>query len=116
MAKKIKAEDKINDTTLHEFLSMIDAKINHIEDITADNRAIIVKLVKQNNEIVKFLKGLELEIVEGAELSDVSDDDKLVKLMKLVEEFKDSNEEFKKFIEEMDKYKDQLTPGQFGDS
>ena len=30
-------------------LEMIDAKIEHIEDITADNRAVIIKLVKQNN-------------------------------------------------------------------
>ena len=47
MAKKISSEDKINDTTLHELLLMIDAKLNHIEDISADNRAVIIKLVKQ---------------------------------------------------------------------
>ena len=56
MAKKISGEDKINDTTLHELLLMIDAKLNHLEDISADNRAIIVKLVKQSNQIVEFLK------------------------------------------------------------
>ena len=64
MAKKIKSEDKINDTTLHELLLMMDAKLNHLEDISADNRAIIVKLVKQSNQIVEFLKTLELEVQE----------------------------------------------------
>ena len=34
--------------TMKEMLEMIDAKIEHIEDITADNRAIIVKLVKHS--------------------------------------------------------------------
>ena len=61
MAKKISSEDKINDSTLHELLLMIDAKLNHLEDISADNRAIIVKLVKQSNQIVEFLKNLEID-------------------------------------------------------
>ena len=52
MAKKINSEDKINDTTLHELLLMMDARLKHIEDISADNRAVIIKLVKQNNQIV----------------------------------------------------------------
>ena len=64
MAKKISSEDKINDTTLHELLLMIDAKLNHLEDISADNRAIIVKLVKQSNQIVEFLRNLEIDIDE----------------------------------------------------
>ena len=62
MAKKIKSGDKINDTTLHELLLMMDARLKHIEDISADNRAIIVKLVKQSNQVVEFLKQLELEV------------------------------------------------------
>ena len=62
MAKKVNSMDKINDTTLHELLLMMDARLKHIEDISADNRAIIVKLVKQSNQIVEFLKQLELEV------------------------------------------------------
>ena len=49
--------------TIKEMLEMIDAKIEHIEDITADNRAIIIKLVKQSNQIVQFLKQIEIEDV-----------------------------------------------------
>ena len=63
MSKKIASSDKINDTTLHELLQMMDAKLNHIEDITADNRAVIIKLVKQSNQIVKFLSNIEIEDV-----------------------------------------------------
>ncbi len=102
--------------TMKEMLKMIDAKIEHIEDITADNRAIIVKLVKQNNQIVEFLKQLELEIVDSSEFIDPPRDEKLAKLMDLVEQFKEHNEEFKKFVEEMEENKDKLTPGQFGES
>ena len=103
--------------TMREMLKMIDAKIEHIEDISADNRAIIVKLVKQNNEIVKFLKSLELDIVtEENSYESEPQDDKLLKLMQLVEEFKENNEDFKKFLEEIEENKDEIVPGQFGES
>ena len=105
--------------TIKEMLKMIDAKIEHIEDISADNRAIIVKLVKQNNQIVQFLKSLELEIVEEeGRINEfaLGSDEKLYKVMKLIEQFKESNEEFKKFVEEIEKNKDKLTPGQIGES
>ena len=94
MAKKISGENKINDTTLHELLLMIDAKLNHIEDISADNRAVIIKLVKQSNQIVEFLKQLELEVQDmeygieepppfGVDLPK----DKLLELKELFEDF-----------------------------
>jgi len=103
--------------TMKEMLRMIDAKIEHIEDITADNRAIIVKLVKQNNEIVKFLKTLELDIITEETQDDrFGQDDKLSKLMQLVEEFKENNEDFKKFLEEIEENKDDIVLGQFGES
>jgi len=102
--------------TMKEMLAMIDAKIEHIEDITADNRAIIVKLVKQNNQIVQFLKSLELEIDQDEKILLSDSDSKLNKLMELVEQFKEDNEEFKKFVEEMEENQDKLTPGQFGES
>ena len=123
MAKKIKGGDKINDTTLHELLLMMDAKLNHLEDITADNRAIIVKLVKQNNSIVEFLKKLELEVQEveygieepqpfGANLPK----DKMIELKELFEEFNSKKEDLKEFEKELKKHKDKLTPGQVGES
>ena len=105
--------------TIKEMLEMIDAKIEHIEDISADNRAIIIKLVKQNNQIVQFLKSLELELVEEEDRINefaVGSDEKLYKVMKLLEQFKESNEEFKDFMKEIEKNKEKLTPGQFGES
>ena len=60
MSKKIASSDTINDTTLHEILLNMDARLKHIEDITADNREIIIKLVKQGNSIVKFLSFVKI--------------------------------------------------------
>ena len=105
--------------TIKEMLQMIDAKIEHIEDINADNRAIIVKLVKQNNQIIQFLKSLELEIVEEeGKINEfaIGSNEKIYKIMELIEQFKESNEEFKDFMKEIEKNKEKLTPGQFGES
>ena len=123
MAKKISSEDKINDTTLHELLVMMDARLKHIEDISADNRAIIVKLVKQSNQIVEFLKTLELEVQEieyGIEepppIGSNLPSEKLLELKELFEEFNSKKEDLKEFEEELKKHKDKLTPGQVGES
>ena len=123
MAKKISSMDKITDTTLHELLLMMDARLKHIEDISADNRAIIVKLVKQSNQIVEFLKTLELEVQEieyGIEeppsIGSNLPSEKLLELKELFEEFNSKKEDLKEFEEELKKHKDKLTPGQVGES
>ena len=113
--------------TIKEMLEMIDAKINHIEDITADNRAIIVKLVKQSNQVVKFLKTLEIEIDETYEQEPIlsyssinekntMSEEKLLEVKALVEELKEKGNELKEFEKELSKNKDKLTPGQIGEA
>ena len=97
-------------------IEMLDAKIEQIEDISADNRAIIVKLVKQNNQIIEFLRSLELEIIDNSSYETNPNDEKYSKLMALVEDFKESSKEFKKFLKEIEEHKDDITPGQFGES
>ena len=123
MAKKIDSMDKINDTTLHELLVMMDARLKHIEDISADNRAVIVKLVKQSNQIVEYLKTLELEVQEieyGIEeppsIGSNLPSEKLLELKELFEEFNSKKEDLKEFEDELKKHKDKLTPGQVGES
>ena len=122
MAKKISSEDKITDTTLHELLLMMDARLKHIEDMSADNRAIIIKLVKQNNSIVNYLKELEIEVVEdyGVEepppIGTNLPKDKLIELKELFDDFKSRKDELKEFEKELRKHKDKLTPGQVGES
>ena len=111
--------------TIKEMLKTIDAKIEHIEDIEADNRDIIIKLVKQGNQIVKFLKQLELHEVsdefESITSPPMSESEKLrsgkmQELKELVEEFMDKQQDLKEFEEELKKNKDKLTPGTIGES
>ena len=113
--------------TMKEMLKMIDAKVSHLEDICADDRAFIIKLVTQTNQIVKFLQNLELDIDEqyGIEapssFTDVIDrnelsDRRMIEVKELLEEFKSKREDLKEFEEELKKHKDKLTPGQVGES
>ena len=105
--------------SLKEMLEMMDAKLNHLEDISADNRAIIVKLVKQNNQIVEFLKQIEIEDITddyNVEMPSLENNDKISKVKELLEEFRNRSEELKEFEEELKKHKDKLTPGQIGES
>jgi 4-alpha-glucanotransferase len=111
--------------TIKEMLKMIDAKIEHIEDITADNRAVIIKLVKQSNQIVRFLSNLEIEdITDGFEditspplsESEKLRSDKMQELKELVNEFMDKQQDLKEFEKELEENKDKLTPGTIGES
>ena len=125
MSKKIASSDTINETTLHEILLMMDARLKHIEDIEADNRDIIIKLVKQSNQIVKFLRQIEIEDItdefENITSPPISESEKLrsnkmQELKELVEEYMDKHQDLKEFEEELKKHKNELTPGQIGES
>ncbi len=110
--------------TMKDMLKMIDAKINHIEDMVADNRAVIIKLVKQNNSIVRFLSELQLDVEDATQSYseetfnksseiDISTSERITELL---EDFMEKSEELQEFEEELKKHKDKLTPGQIGES
>ena len=54
MKKEKHSGDKISEQTLHEILLDIKYRLNHMEDMEADNRTLIVKLIKQSNSIVQL--------------------------------------------------------------
>tara|TARA_B100000287_G_scaffold168856_1_gene159351 strand:- start:486 stop:812 length:327 start_codon:yes stop_codon:yes gene_type:complete len=103
--------------TLKELIQMLNAKINHIEDMTADNRALIVKMIKQGNTIVEFLKGCELEaeIDMEAELP-LQSASKIKNVQELIDEFMDRRKDLQELEEELQKNKDNITPGQVGEA
>ena len=108
--------------TIKELLANIDARISHIEDIEADNREIIIKLVKQGNQVVNFLKDLEIQEVEvenAFELPSTDKEknkDKFKELKELVEEFMDKHKDLEELEEELKKHKDDIAPGKIGEA
>ena len=117
---------KEKEIRLEKVLQDMSHSLNHIEDIMADDRALLVKLVKQNNSIVEWLKQIDIEAVIEDEYEDVlqpplSEEEK--KKMKkyeslkvILDEFMDKRKDLIEFEKELKKHKDQLTPGQVGES
>jgi len=111
---------------IKSLLEMIDAKIEHIEDINADNRAVIVKLVKQSNQIVKFLSQIDITMEDVTneykigQLPDTNNTEektaKWTSIKELVEEYMDRAKDLQELEDELRKHKDKLTPGQVGES
>ena len=125
MKKDIKSTDKISEGTLHEILLDIKYRLDHLEDIEADNRALIVKMIKQGNSIVKFLARIDIEPIEPIESIETKinlpqinqkDSNKMRSLRELINEFMEKKEDLKEFEEELKKHKHMLTPGQLGEA
>ena len=125
MKKDIKSTDKISEGTLHEILLDIKYRLDHLEDIEADNRALMIKMIKQGNSIVKFLANIDVEPMDDPfqemELPLVNkqttiESGKIRSLKELIDEFMDKRKDLKELEEELEENKDKITPGQIGES
>ena len=125
MKKEKHSGDKISEQTLHEILLDIKYRLNHLEDITADDRSILIKLVKQSNQIVEFLSQIDIEPYEdefdNMELPTIKknksfNSDKIKHIKELVEEYMSKHKDLKEFEKELKKHKKELTPGIIGES
>ena len=118
--------DKKDKLSIIEVIQDIDARLTHLEDMQMDNRELIVKLVKQGNTIVQFLKDFEIEPIDPAEmeigmgLPPLPDNEERVKrtegLKELIDDILDRHKDLKEFEDELKKHKDKITPGQVGES
>ena len=120
--------DKKDKISIIEIIQDIDARLTHLEDISADNRDLIVKLVKQGNTIVEFLKDFKIEEIDpedlkldmGVSLPPLPDNEERVKrtegLKELIDDILDRHADLKEFEDELKKHKDKITPGQVGES
>ena len=109
-------------TTIKDLIKDIDYRLTHLEDMEYDNRKLMIKLVKQGNTIVEFLK--QLEITEPPSLEEelfaqrepLVSSEKISNIKSLVEEYMDKFEDLKEFEEELKKHKNEIIPGQVGES
>ena len=115
---------KTTNITLKDLIKEIDFRLNHLEDIEYDNRKLMVKLVKQGNQIVNFLKDLEIsdtppleeEFFPSKERSSIIDSGRIQSIRELIDEFMNRHSELKELEEELAKHKDKITPGQIGEA
>tara|TARA_B100001250_G_scaffold329754_1_gene294487 strand:+ start:58 stop:411 length:354 start_codon:yes stop_codon:yes gene_type:complete len=109
--------------TLKDLIKEIDYRLTHLEDMEYDNRKLMIKLVKQGNTIVEFLKqfditdptGLEEEIFPRTDKR-IVDEGKITSIKELLDEFMERHSELKELEDELEKHKDKITPGQVGEA
>ena len=107
--------------TVKEIYQNIDTRLTHLEDATLDNREILIKLIKQGNHIVQFLKDFEIENDEyvdypgSVELNNERDS-KFRAMKDLIDDYLIKNKDLKELEKELKKHKDKLTPGIVGKS
>ena len=111
---------KNNENALLDIIKLMNIKISHLEDIEADNRELLVKVIKQGNQIVEFLKGCDVQLEDDFDDIPFSGEEKDVnnykKLSELFYEFMQKNKDLKEFEKELKKYKKDITPGIVGES
>ena len=120
------SNDKKDKLSIIEVIQDIDARLTHLEDIQMDNRDLIVKLVKQGNTIVQFLKDLQIEPIDteelelGMSLPPLNSSEEKIKrtedLKELIDDMLERHKDLQEFEKEIKKHKDKITPGQIGES
>jgi len=118
--------DKKDKISIVEIIQDIDARLTHLEDIQMDNRDLTVKLVKQGNTIVEFLKEFQLEPVDmedleiGMSLPPLDFDEEKIKrtegMKELIDDILERQDGLREFEKELKKHKNEITPGQVGEA
>ena len=118
--------DKKDKISIVEIIQDIDSRLTHIEDMYMDNRELIVKLVKQGNTVVEFLKDFQIEELNpedleiGMGLPPLLDNDERIKrtegMKELIDDILERQEDLKEFEDELKKHKNKITPGQVGEA
>ena len=120
--------DKKDKISIVQIIQDIDARLTHLEDIQMDNRELTVKLVKQGNTIVEFLKDFQIEPIDAADLEMEmgmglpplpSHEDRMGRttaIKELIDDILERQDSLKEFEKELKKHKNKITPGQVGEA
>ena len=118
--------DKKDKISIVEIIQDIDARLTHLEDIQMDNRDLTVKLVKQGNTIVEFLKEFQVEEVNmedleiGMSLPPLDFNEEKIKrtegMKDLIDDILERQDSLKEFEKELKKHKNKITPGVVGET
>ena len=118
--------DKKDKISIVEIIQDIDTRLTHLEDMQMDNRELIVKLVKQGNTVVEFLKDFQIEEINpedleiGMGLPPLDGNEEKIKrtegMKELIDNILERQDELKEFEKELKKHKNKITPGQVGEA
>ena len=118
--------DKKDKISIVEIIQDIDARLTHLEDMQTDNRDLTVKLVKQGNTVVEFLKDFQIEELNpedleiGIGLPPLPGHEermgRTTAMKELIDDILERQDSLREFEDELKKHKDKITPGQVGET
>ena len=118
--------DKKDKISIVEIIQDIDARLTHLEDIQMDNRDLTVKLVKQGNTVVEFLKDFQIEEINPEDLEIgmsspplLENEEKIKRtegMKELIDDILKRQDGLREFEKELKKHKGKITPGQVGEA
>ena len=118
--------DKKDKISIVQIIQDIDARLTHLEDIQMDNRELTVKLVKQGNTVVEFLKDFQIEELNpedleiGIELPPLPSNEERIgrttAIKELIDDILERHSVLREFEDELKKHKDKIVPGQVGEA
>ena len=120
--------DKKDKISIVEIIQDIDMRLTHLEDIQMDNRDLTVKLVKQGNTVVEFLKDFQIEPIDVADLEMEmgmslpplpGHEDRIGRttaMKELIDDILERQDSLREFEDELKKHRDKITPGQVGET
>jgi hypothetical protein len=135
--EKIKRLFMKDDKKINDILDTMNDRIAHIEDALVDFRKVLIKIASQGNSIVAFLREMEIEEIDDYTSEKIpsfedfvktntsknkkvevttSSPTSLGKIQEVLETLIEDNKQLKELEKELEKNKDKITPGQFGES
>ena len=119
-----------------DILNTMNDRIAHIEDAIMDFRKVLVKIASQGNSIVSFLKELEIDELDDYTSEKIPSFEEFVKtntsknkkieitsgpiavkkIQEVLETLIEDSKQLKELEKELEKNKDKITPGQYGES
>ena len=112
--------------TLIDIIQDINFRLTHLEDMEADNRKLMVKLVQQGNTMVQFLQQFNVEEIDPEDLMieklpelPFFNEERMSRttaLKDIIDDILERQDSLKEFEDELKKHKDKITPGQVGES
>ena len=126
-----------DDKKINDILDTMNDRIAHIEDALVDFRKVLIKIASQGNSIVAFLREMEIEEIDDYTSEKIpsfedfvktntsknkkvevttSSPTSLGKIQEVLETLIEDNKQLKELEKELEKNKDKITPGQFGES
>ena len=111
-------------TTAEQILHRIGNRLESIDNAVENNKRILIKVMRQSNELFKAFMVMS-DVIDNVALSNIDIEKEvenfpsplyIKEYEEMAKSLRDRVEEFQKFEEELENFKNELTPGTMGEA